>query len=246
MRNWLLSLLLLIHWADYTDGKLTRSATSQHSNPLVPSVSSFLAGGQYILLTFSGGPHKFLTPQILDILANYSVHATFFVFGQRALAQNHILQRMVKEGHEIAQQGFHARSIQILNKASSNSIEKSVNLTSAQLYGATGQQIKYFRPPPGSATGLAEQVHASTGLRTLLWSIDISDSIGKMSTGYSSPQSLTDMIVKKAKPGDVILAYDTHPMWTKILPLMLAVLLKEGYEFVTVSQMMSFPDDAPH
>lgn len=237
------TIALLLLWRILVDGKLLRSATSQHSDPALASVSSFLAGGQYILLTFAHGPHRTITPQILDILRNHSIHATFFVFGQKSAARPHLLKRMVEEGHEIGQQGYYTKPLKLASTLSS--LVQSINATSALLHGITGQRVQFFRPPLDS-DAMAVPVHKATGLRTILWSIDVSDKLGKFADQYASPEVVADLIVQKAAPGAVIQALDTHPLWTQVLPIVLSNLTAQGYEFLTVSQMMLFPDDAPH
>jgi peptidoglycan-N-acetylglucosamine deacetylase len=225
--------------------KLTRSATSQHSYPDTYSLSSVLAGGQYILLTFSNGPHNILTPKVLDILANYSIHATFFVFGQNAISSPEIVKRIVKEGHEIGHQGFYPKKYKHL-PSDSSLFYKHINNTTKELQNLTNQPIKYFRLYPGANEDMAKSIHAATGLKSIQWSIDINNLLGKTASQYADVNTIAGEIASKANPGAVILAYDTHPLWIRILPLLLTNLTNQGYEFLTVSQMMLFPDDAPH
>src|SRR5690242_977360 len=64
-------------------------------------------GPQKVCLTFDDGPHPEYTPQILDILKQHSVPATFFVVGQHALANPELVQRIIDEGHDL---GNHTNS----------------------------------------------------------------------------------------------------------------------------------------
>ena len=54
-------------------------------------------------MTFDDGPSEKLTPELLDILAAHHIRATFFVIGQNAIEHPEILQRAVREGHEIGE-----------------------------------------------------------------------------------------------------------------------------------------------
>ncbi|RYH05446.1 hypothetical protein EON65_44660 [archaeon] len=222
-----------------------RSATSGHSDPTLPVVSSFLAGGQYVLLTFSNGPHSELTPKFLDILSNYSVHATFFVFGQKGLINKDLLQRMVKEGHEIGQQGFYPKIMRIPHIEPSW-LGRTVNVTTRQLAEVINKEVRYFRSLGPNNLDIGKMVHSVTGMRSISWSIDVTDKLGRLRSQYGKPQEIVDYIMAKAVPGSIILAYDTHPLWLEILPLLLQSLIAGGFECLTVSEMMSFPDDAPH
>ncbi|EJZ16921.1 polysaccharide deacetylase family protein, partial [Rhizobium sp. Pop5] len=59
-------------------------------------------GRNSVYLTFDDGPHPFCTPEILDILAEHRVPATFFVIGEFLADQSKLIQRMIAEGHEVA------------------------------------------------------------------------------------------------------------------------------------------------
>lgn len=59
-------------------------------------------GRHSVYLTFDDGPHPFCTPEILDILAEHRVPATFFVIGEFLADQSKLIQRMIAEGHEVA------------------------------------------------------------------------------------------------------------------------------------------------
>jgi peptidoglycan/xylan/chitin deacetylase (PgdA/CDA1 family) len=60
-----------------------------------------------LVLTYDDGPSSGLTPELLDLLGTYQAKATFFVLGFRAMANEGMLVRMQREGHEIACHGHH-------------------------------------------------------------------------------------------------------------------------------------------
>ena len=76
-----------------------------HLSPDAPlpaiSYSAVHVNGPFIAMTFDDGPSAKLTPELLDILAAHHIHATFFVIGQNAAEHPEILQRAVREGHEV-------------------------------------------------------------------------------------------------------------------------------------------------
>ena len=69
------------------------AATKIQKSESVPGIRSYLAGGQYVMLTFDNGPHALLTMRILDILKSRNASATFFVQGMRALEHPNIIKR---------------------------------------------------------------------------------------------------------------------------------------------------------
>ena len=60
---------------------------------LSAAISSYSAGGQYVMLTFDNGPHSILTNRILDTLRDKNASATFFVQGSRSMDHPHIVKR---------------------------------------------------------------------------------------------------------------------------------------------------------
>ena len=69
----------------------------------------------YIAMTFDDGPHPTNTPRLLDILRERNIKATFYVIGDNSKRYPEILQRMIREGHEI---GNHTMSHAYLTKLS--------------------------------------------------------------------------------------------------------------------------------
>lgn len=64
------------------------------------------AGDKVIYLTFDDGPSTKVTPQVLDVLKQYNVKATFFVLGKNAEQYPELAQRIVDEGHSIASHSY--------------------------------------------------------------------------------------------------------------------------------------------
>ncbi len=77
------------------------AATSTPNPSPAISYSAVHVDGPYIAQTFDDGPSEKLTPELLDILAAHHIHATFFVIGENVVQHPEILERAVREGHEI-------------------------------------------------------------------------------------------------------------------------------------------------
>lgn len=69
------------------------------------AITHFPDIGNITMLTFDDGPHEIITPLLLDVLKARGVRATFYVVGMKAALHPHILQRMVAEGHDVANHG---------------------------------------------------------------------------------------------------------------------------------------------
>ena len=201
------------------------------------AISSFSPGGQYIMLTFDGGPHSIITKKILEVLRRKKVHATFFVSGHRAIYHPDILLSIHKDGHELANNGWSRDLITSIHK---DPVAVQIRQTSSVIFNATNHTAKFFRPFQGNTNlHINEYIRKYESLRVVLWNLDSKDLEAKDSN------EIVAAVVPHAKPGDIVLFHDTK-LTIEALPLIIDQLYEKGYEFLTISQMASFPDDAPH
>ena len=107
--------------------------------------------GGLIALTFDDGPDPEITPQILDILEQNHVPASFFLIGNRITQETvPILQRAVKLGCEMCNHSFSHPYLTVL---SPKQIQHEVSSAAQRIIQVTGQTPRFFRPPfpsPGS------------------------------------------------------------------------------------------------
>ncbi|MBQ7474831.1 MAG: polysaccharide deacetylase family protein [Clostridia bacterium] len=184
-----------------------------------------------IALTFDDGPHPRLTEEILDVLSEYGVKATFFVVGENAEKYPLIVEREVREGHEIGNHTFSHRNVKT---GSSGKIKKEITATEDAVFEAIEYRPRLFRPPEGKLGATAKRIAAELGYTVVLWSVDTEDWRHR-SAGEIEKAALS------AGDGDVILCHDfisggsnTAEALRRFIPKMLA----EGYVFVTVSELI--------
>jgi len=204
------------------------------------AISRYAPGGQYIMLTFSGGPHHYATPRILDILKEQKAKATFFVTGSNAEAHPNLISRIHAEGHEVGNHGYHSH--RTFMRLSPDDVVVSVNQTNKVINKiATSAVVKHVRPPEGLTNADVNQViKSSCGAKVILWSLDSRD------RQEGSAAEIAKTVLKKAVPGDVILMHDTTNQTITALPDILKGLHAQGYELLTIAAVTSFPDDSPH
>lgn len=195
------------------------------------SYSRVTVSEPYVAMTFDDGPHPSNTPRLLDILKQRNVKATFFVVGTNAKAYPHILQRMVAEGHEVAN---HTWSHADVTKISSDSVRNELNTTRDAIVAATGVQPKTFRPPYGAVnSNLKTWIQQEYGYPTIMWSVD------PMDWKNRNAAIVSDRLVNGAHKGGILLAHDIHKTTIDAMPSTLDRLLSQGYRFVTVSQLIN-------
>lgn len=221
------------------------NSRSKKSQPKVTGqlpIYSFNPGGQYICLTFENGPHATITPTILDILEKKGgVHATFFVNGRKAIYQKHLIQRMIESGHEIANYGSHDKNASISNYQQLHAIE-NIKFTSKLIYSFTNIHTQFYRPPTLVATSIQQpdKIMDSTNLTVIMYSFDLAHNTAPLSS------TILHKLDQTIKPGDIINLLDTSLHTIAFLPTLVDILQNHSYEFLTLSQISSFPDDKPH
>ena len=201
------------------------------------TISSVHVDGPYIALTFDDGPDEKLTPRLLDLLAQHHVHATFFVLGENAVAHPEILQRAVREGHEI---GNHSWSHPNLAKMSEENVRSQIKRTEELIASTIGSRSTLFRPPYGSLTEHQKRfVHNELGYEIILWEVDPFD------WKRPGPSIVSSRILKETRPGAIVLAHDIHAQTIQAMPETLTGLEAKGFKFVTVSELLKLETPTP-
>jgi peptidoglycan/xylan/chitin deacetylase (PgdA/CDA1 family) len=190
------------------------------SKPLVHATVSNNGGGLGgVHLTFDDGPGAY-TQQVLDILARYNVHATFYVIGRNAVEHPADMKRIAAEGHEI---GNHSWDHADLTQLSWSGVYQELSQTQTAVQQTAGVTPTRFRPPYGAVSNTVRNAAASLGLSVNLWSIDTVD--------WSQPG--VGVIVRRALTGDhngsVILLHVLHQQTVTALPSIIEGIRAQGY-----------------
>ena len=179
-----------------------------------------------VALTFDDGPNPATTNQALDTLSKYGIKATFFVLGKNVSGNEEILKRMKADGHVI---GNHSWSHPVLSKLSLDEAKKQITDTEAALTKVLGSSSKLMRPPYGAIT---DDIRNSLDLSFIMWDVDSLDWKSK------NEASILTEIQRQVKNGSIILMHDIHVETVNALPKVIDYLKEQGYEFVTVPEML--------
>lgn len=201
-------------------------------SPTKPSISQLHPRHKYIALTLDDGYN--FQPAMLELLKQYNVHSTTFLIGSWAATHKADLKLMKDAGFEIAN---HSWSHPFLTKMSSSQVASELKRTQRVITSVTGNQAPYLRPPFGDTDSAVKASAAKLGYRIVLWNRSFGDS-GRGAT----PKKLYANVMTSnggVQPGDVILCHwgskGSYQALKKILPELTA----QGYQFVTVSELIA-------
>jgi peptidoglycan-N-acetylglucosamine deacetylase len=187
-----------------------------------------------IAITFDDGPDGKYTPEILDVLKEHNVKATFFLLGQNMEYYPEMARRIVDEGHAVGNHSYSHPDFRYLTVE--DALQKQVIKTQQVFEDIIGFRPAYFRPPYGAVTD--EQISAlcEEGIVIIDWSIETFD----WSDTQNSPEKILNRIKKYHHGGAVILMHSAggdRSNSITVLPQIIEFLQNEGYELVTIDKM---------
>ncbi|QSO47601.1 polysaccharide deacetylase family protein [Alicyclobacillus mengziensis] len=192
-------------------------------------------GPRRVALTFDDGPDERYTPEVLQILHDLDVKATFFLVAKRAEVHPELVRLIVEGGHDI---GSHSYQHRHHWSRLPFSTWRDIRHGKETLERLSGRPIRFYRPPWGAFNWFTRLACTSLGLTPTLWSARAMD---WFPGSYAKEEE--DRIVRAAHPGAIVLCHDaggaegapTNTMTA--LPGAIHRLRQLGFEFATVSQM---------
>lgn len=186
-----------------------------------------------VALTFDDGPDTDNTNRILDTLKEYGVHATFFQQGSLAAELPAEMNRMVEEGHEVA-----CHTYDHSHYGSDVTMEDIVRADDL-IEQACGVRPTAFRSPGGETTDLIRQICASEGMPIYYWSIDTEDWKSR------NADAVCDTVIGHVSDGDIILMHNVYSSTAEAVERIVPYLVEEGYQLVTVGQLVQAKTGEP-
>ena len=168
---------------------------------------------------------------VIEILKANQVKSTFFLSGPWVKQYPEVPKRIKSDGHEIASHGYRHINLSNLSK---NEIMEEIMKAHQSIKEVTETDANLIRTPNGDYNDhVIEAVH-ECNYEAIQWSVD---SLDWMNPGVNT---ITERVSKKVHPGAIILmhASDTCKQTVEALPQVIKKLKSQGYEFVTVSELM--------
>jgi len=185
-----------------------------------------------IALTFDDGPHPSYTPEILSILEEYGIKATFFMIGENVGYYTDTALKVIEAGHELGNHTFtHPRLKQFTDKG----LTDEILTTEESIYELGEYRPHLFRPPEGVCSDRVADIAEKYGYTVVLWTVDTMD------WAHTPPQKIADNVISNIRPGGIILCHDyivKNSPTPEALRIFIPKLLESGYKFVTVSELL--------
>lgn len=180
-----------------------------------------------ICLTFDQGYENGYTANILDVLKEKNVKATFFLLTDYVNKNPELIKRMIDEGHTLGNHSLHHYSMPTLDVATQKEEINSLHRLMIERYN---YDMFLFRPPMGEFSEQSVATAQSCGYKTILWSYAYADwDVNRQ----MSPETAFTKLTKAAHPGAIYLLHSVSKTNSQILGQVIDELIAEGYTFTT-------------
>ena len=212
--------------------QISRSRTYQFFGQLVAHVNT---SQRVVALTFDDGPTPSATGEILSILKDEQIHATFFVIGGELETNMAEAKRIVSAGHEL---GNHTYSHERMLLVSPSFVKQEIESTDKLIREAGYQGEILFRPPYGKKLFTLPYYLSKTSRKSITWDIE-PDSYPELA---ASSDKIAEHVLAKTQPGSIILLHVMYPSGRESMKAVRKIvdgLKAQGYSFKTVSELLA-------
>lgn len=186
-----------------------------------------------IAFTFDDGPHWEYTRLIAEEFQKYGGKCTFFVVGNRVHgAQAEAVKYAAELGNEVGIHGYtHTVYFDYCNESS---YQYEMETTAQKIQEITGNTPYLLRPPGGQ---MSNGRISACPYSVILWNVDPRDWYYK-GVSQNNVNTIVNNVLSASNDGDIVLLHDIYQNTYEAIKLLLPILHEQGYEFVTVSELL--------
>jgi peptidoglycan/xylan/chitin deacetylase (PgdA/CDA1 family) len=170
-----------------------------------------------VAITIDDGPDPAITPQVLDLLDQHQVKATFFCVGELVERHSQLAREIVNRGHSV--ENHSQRHLHRFSVLGPRGIAAEIEHAQETIETVTGQRPQFFRAPAGLRSPFLEPVLVRLGLRLASWTRRGFDTV--------NPDSnvVFRRLTRGLRSGDILLLHDGHAARSSSgIPVILEVL----------------------
>jgi len=232
---WALVVLAINHLVITVTGLLPRSTWLGANCTRLPAPA---IARREISLTIDDGPDPVVTPQVLDLLAQHNVKATFFCIADKAARYPALCKHIVERGHAV--ENHSQRHRHWFSLLGMSGMHREISDAQQTLTRITGQRPRFFRPPAGLRNPFLDPVLARLGLHLVAWSRRGYD------TRTGDSVAVSKRLLQGLQPGSILLVHDGNcalspagtPVLLEVLPIVFAAARHAELRFVTLSNAL--------
>jgi peptidoglycan/xylan/chitin deacetylase (PgdA/CDA1 family) len=183
-----------------------------------------------IAITFDDGPDAEITPEVLAILEEFNVKATFFCIGNQIEKNRELVKEIDSKGHLIGNHSFSHEFWFDLYHA--KKMQEDIEKTNGLIFETIGKKTKLFRPPYGVTNPSLKRAIKELDYNTIGWSIRSFDTVNHV-------KKTLFRLKYKLKPGAIILFHDNREQITEILKPFLEFAQSENYKIVPLDELLN-------
>jgi peptidoglycan/xylan/chitin deacetylase (PgdA/CDA1 family) len=209
------------------------------SNFYLPVVSRGSSGRKAVALTFDDGPDPQTTPELLRLLKKYRAAGTFFVNGRKAGLYPHLIEEILNHGHCVANHSFNHDVLMAFR--SRQTVIRDIESVQAVLR-RHGIAPLAFRPPAGITSPRLREVLQTMGMFAVNFSCRARDG------GNRWLRHLSQKILRRIRPDDIVLLHDIAPrsaallsLWIDEIDRVLEGIRKKGLFVLPLAELIGRP-----
>lgn len=168
------------------------------------------------------------TKDILNVLDEFNVKATFFLVGIWVEKYEDMTKEIANRGFEIGSHSYNHPDFTKLDKVH---MKAELESTNELLNKVTGKSPTLFRPPYGAYNDTLIEVLEELNMKAIQWDVDTLDWKGLR------PTEVLNRVTSKVANGSIILCHNNADHVVDSTRLILTTLLNKGYQFVPIGEL---------
>lgn len=209
--------------------RLTQSAVAANTATKRLPVYCVQTDEKKVAVTFDAAWSAEDTDELIEILKKHNAKATVFAVGSWARENPEAVKKFYDAGHEI---GNHSDTHVLFGTADRNTVRKEIENCNAEIEKITGEKPKLVRAPSGDYDNKSIEIAESLEMKMIQWDVDSLD------WKKTSVDEMFTRVINKADKGSILLFHNGVENTPQALDKILTELQKDGYEFVTVGELI--------
>lgn len=184
-----------------------------------------------VALTFDDGPDAKVTPQVLKVLKENNIKASFFFIGERVKVYPSVVKQTFDDGNLVLS---HSYTHPQFTKLAESEIKQEIISTENEISKVINKKPAIIRPPYGDTNDLVISMCNAMQYKIVIWSIDTMD------WAVDSEDNIVKNVVDNIRTGDIILMHSNEDKTkdVKALSTIITQLKEKGYRFETLDEML--------